>query len=85
MFKKIFVLLILFISINIFSNEIYYNTGELMYSGEIKYGIPNGEGKIYNKKGQLVYEGEFKNGYPEGRGKIYINGILRYEGEIKKG
>ncbi len=55
------------------------------YEGELKDGIPHGEGTAYYESGIKAYEGEFEDGLPHGEGKVYYrSGNLGYVGEIKK-
>ena len=54
------------------------------YEGEIKNGIPNGEGYLTNPDGS-GYVGEFKDGLPNGQGmKNFFDG-QNYVGEFKDG
>jgi hypothetical protein len=58
------------------------------YVGEIKDGIPNGQGRteIVLSSGEWAsYQGSFKNGYPEGNGVMtWGNGTI-YSGKFKAG
>ncbi|MDQ0885722.1 hypothetical protein QFZ81_000810 [Paenibacillus sp. V4I9] len=54
------------------------------YVGEIKDGIPEGQGAGYDPSGEMIYEGSFKNGKYDGIGRFYVKGMLLYEGEFAK-
>ncbi|MDF2650597.1 MAG: hypothetical protein K0Q73_6402 [Paenibacillus sp.] len=54
------------------------------YVGEMKGGIPDGQGAGYNPSGEMIYEGSFKNGKYDGPGRFYVNGMLLYDGEFVK-
>ena len=53
------------------------------YEGEIKNGIPHGQGTYMWSDGS-IYEGEFKEGEKHGQGtQTYPNRSIKYEGEFK--
>ena len=54
------------------------------YEGEVKDGLPNGQGTSYWANGDR-YEGEFKDGKFNGQGTLYFAYGHRYEGEFKDG
>lgn len=66
-------------------DTITYSSG-FKYVGEVKNGLPNGNGKQYDPNGYVSHEGYFLNGKLNGFGKEYNeNGQLAYEGEWKDG
>ena len=62
--------------------KLYNEEGKLIYEGEYKNGIRNGEGTYYYARG-LRYEGEFVNGFREGNGVFYWEDGTRWEGPFK--
>lgn len=67
------------------TDTINYKDG-IKYIGEIKNGLPNGNGKLYYSNGNLSFEGYFIDGLLNGTGKqFYQNGTLSYDGEWKDG
>ena len=54
------------------------------YEGEIKNGVPNGQGKTTYPDGRK-YEGEWKNGEPNGQGTFTKPDGGKYVGEFKDG
>ena len=52
---------------------------KLVYEGEYKGGVRNGQGKMYFNTGEW-YEGEFKNGKREGKGRFYWDKTCYWEG-----
>ncbi|MCY9666317.1 stalk domain-containing protein [Paenibacillus alginolyticus] len=52
------------------------------YVGEIKHGIPDGQGKGYDPRGRLIYQGGFENGKYAGHGKYFVNGKIVYDGDF---
>ena len=62
--------------------KLYNEEGKLIYEGEYKNGIRNGEGIYYYNNG-LKYEGEFVNGLREGNGVFYWEDGTRWEGPFK--
>ncbi len=66
-----------------------YKNGEqnLLYQGNFKDNLYNGEGKLYLDDGSLLYEGEFKDGLFSGNGKLMYDyaQMPKYEGEFKQG
>ncbi len=55
-----------------------------VYTGEVKDGIPNGQGLIRLLDG-LSYSGNFKKGFPDGQGVFKYHDGRRYVGSVKKG
>lgn len=62
--------------------KLYNDEGRLIYEGEYKNGLRNGEGTYYYAQG-LRYEGEFVNGLREGNGVFYWEDGTRWEGPFK--
>ena len=62
--------------------KLYNDEGKLIYEGEYKNGIRNGEGIYYYARG-LRYEGQFINGLREGNGVFYWEDGTRWEGPFK--
>ena len=62
--------------------KLYNEEGKLIFEGEYKNGIRNGEGTYYYNNG-LRYEGEFVNGLREGNGVFYWEDGTRWEGPFK--
>ena len=62
--------------------KLYNDEGRLIYEGEYKNGLRNGEGTYYYASG-LRYEGEFVNGLREGNGVFYWEDGTRWEGPFK--
>jgi hypothetical protein len=62
--------------------KLYNDEGRLIYEGEYKNGIRNGEGTYYYNRG-LKYEGQFLNGLREGQGIFYWEDGTRWEGPFK--
>ena len=54
------------------------------YEGEIREGLPHGEGKFKYKNGDQ-YSGEFKNGLFDGKGDHISKKGEKYSGQFKKG
>lgn len=62
--------------------EVYTENGTLLYSGVMKDGKANGDGRLY-KSGSLVYQGEFADNEYNGVGRLYDEfGVLVYSGEF---
>jgi len=62
--------------------EVYTADGALLYSGVMKDGKADGDGKLY-KSGSLVYQGEFADNEYNGSGRLYDEfGVLVYSGEF---
>ncbi|MDR0834579.1 MAG: protein kinase [Candidatus Symbiothrix sp.] len=61
---------------------------EYVYTGQIKDGVPHGQGKaVFNpgdKDDRIHYEGAFINGYREGKGLLQYNDGMSYEGDFVK-
>ena len=62
--------------------KLYNDEGKLIFEGEYKNGIRNGEGTYYYSGG-LKYEGQFVNGLREGKGTFYWEDDTRWEGTFK--
>ena len=62
--------------------KLYNEEGRLIYEGEYKNGLRNGEGTYYYARG-LKYEGQFVNGFREGHGIFYWDNDTRWEGPFK--
>ena len=62
--------------------KLYNDEGRLIYEGEYKNGLRNGEGTYYYAQG-LRYEGDFVNGLREGNGVFYWEDGTRWEGPFK--
>ena len=62
--------------------KLYNEEGRLIYEGEYKNGLRNGEGTYYYARG-LRYEGQFVNGLREGHGVFYWEDGTRWEGPFK--
>ena len=62
--------------------KLYNEEGRLIYEGEYKNGLRNGEG-IYYYNGGKKYEGFFVNGLREGEGIFYWEDGTRWEGPFK--
>ena len=62
--------------------KLYNEEGRLIYEGEYKNGLRNGEGTYYYARG-LKYEGQFVNGLREGHGVFYWEDGTRWEGPFK--
>ena len=62
--------------------KLYNEEERLIYEGEYRNGLRNGEGKYYYDKG-LKYEGQFVNGLREGHGVFYWEDGTRWEGPFK--
>ena len=61
--------------------QLYYDTGELSYDGDMKHGAPHGEGTSFWRNGNIAYEGSYKDGLMHGDGAFYLKeGTLAYEG-----
>lgn len=61
-------------------------TGATRYKGEMKDGLPHGDGSAYDKQGVLRYVGQCKHSKAHGRGTLYYSGGgPRYMGELKGG
>lgn len=56
--------------------------GSLIYEGEVKGGIANGEGVQYGAEGNLHYKGDFAEGEYSGKGELYEDGELVYKGDF---
>lgn len=66
------------------TKEYLYNT--LMYDGEMRDGIRNGEGISYFSNGQVEYDGHWKKGLFNGKGTLYdATGQEIYSGKWKDG
>ena len=62
--------------------KLYNEEGRLIFEGEYKNGLRNGEGTYYYSGG-LKYEGQFVNGLREGNGTFYWEDGTRWEGPFK--
>ena len=62
--------------------KLFNEEGRLIYEGEYKNGLRNGEGTYYYARG-LRYEGQFVNGLREGEGVFYWEDGTRWEGTFK--
>ena len=59
---------------------------DLLYSGEMRHGRPNGKGRVVSlSQKQLVYDGAVKSGVYDGEGCRYVNGFLYEKGIFKDG
>jgi hypothetical protein len=65
-----------------FINDTGDDMSDFYYVGEIRQGIPDGQGRGYTPDGDLIYEGGFKGGKYDGNGKYYVNGELIYDGDF---
>lgn len=64
----------------------YWDSGELLYDGDIKDGLYEGTGTLYFENGSIKYRGSFSYGELEGEGSLYTEeGILLYEGSFHHG
>lgn len=77
----------------------FHKNGNKKYEGQLKNGIPHGQGIYYYEKGNKYYEGQFENGNSHGHGTYYheykINirthekleeqGYKYYEGDVVNG
>ena len=64
----------------------YSISSELLYSGDMSNGKPNGNGVVfYISTRSVVYCGDFKDGRYHGNGKLYQNGLLYEEGVFENG
>ena len=59
--------------------EVYYENGNLDYSGEYKNGVEHGEWKYYYKHGTIMAEEQYKKGREDGVFKEY-----HPDGQLKK-
>ena len=62
--------------------RLFDNSGKLLYEGNYKNGLRNGEGSFYYSDGSK-YVGEFVNGYREGKGIFYWNDDTNWDGTFK--
>lgn len=63
-----------------------YESGILVYDGEMKNNSYNGKGTSYYSNGQKQYDGEWKNGKYNGTGTLYDeNGTKIYKGKWENG
>ena len=62
--------------------KLYNDEGKLIFEGEYKNGLRNGEGTYYYSGG-LKYEGQFVNGLREGKGTFYWEDDTRWKGTFK--
>lgn len=58
--------------------------GSVIYSGEYKKGLYDGEGQLY-ENGILVYSGAFVEGVQNGSGTEYKDGVMVYKGGFEDG
>ncbi len=68
------------------TRTLYYpdGNGTILYEGELKDGVPHGQGTEYRRDGTIAYEGEWKDGEHHGQGTAYLeDGTIWYEGEWK--
>ena len=66
--------------------DTYYQDRTLRYTGPLKEGVAEGEGRLFWDSGHLAYEGGFQSGWPEGKGVQYdVNGFRIYAGEFRRG
>lgn len=64
--------------------RLYHDNGILAYEGDMKKGLPDGEGIRYYSNGNIMYQGSFKEGDMTGKGILYDEiGHKVYEGEMK--
>ena len=62
--------------------KLYNKEGRLIFKGEYKNGLRNGEGTYYFSR-RLKYEGQFVNCLREGKGTFYWEDGTRWEGPFK--
>lgn len=62
---------------------VVFKNKEVVYYGEYKNGLRNGEGKEY-RAGDLYYSGSWKNDMKDGRGTMYYKGSVQYDGKWKE-
>ena len=64
----------------------YRISPELLYSGDMFNGKPNGSGTVVHiPTRSVVYQGQFVDGRYSGEGKLYQNGVLYEEGVFQNG
>ncbi len=64
--------------------RVYDQAGILVFEGNLKNGVPEGEGVQYDSKGKLIYKGNFNGGKYSGEGELYNDeGIVIYSGAFK--
>ena len=68
-----------------FTNTINGIDESFIYTGEIKNGVPNGQGKgvYYEYTYPATYEGSWKDGLPNGYGEIINSNGVSYKGSWK--
>lgn len=66
---------------------LYWENGNIQYSGDLVSGVPHGFGTWYYPDGKAAYEGEWKNGRIHGNGNIFCckDGSTLYSGEFYEG
>ena len=57
---------------------------DILYVGEIRYGLPHGQGSLTWRSGDK-YIGKFKDGKPHGQGTLIYSWGQKYVGEWKDG
>lgn len=69
-----------------YKNGQYRLSETLLFTGTIKNGVPDGEGRIVDLKTNMcIYEGYIKNKLYNGMGKLYHNNLLFEEGLFENG
>lgn len=64
----------------------YRMSFDLLYNGDLKLGLPNGNGKVISiSTQQVLYEGEVTNGIYNGKGRRFCNNVLYEEGRFSNG
>jgi len=63
--------------------KLYFRVGD-RYEGELKHGVPDGQGKFF-RDGKLEYSGQIKDGKFDGVGTIYMKNGATYIGQVKEG
>jgi antitoxin component YwqK of YwqJK toxin-antitoxin module len=62
-----------------------YMNGKLLYEGDFKDDLMDGQGKKYYPNGKLMYTGDFRIGKMDGAGKLYHNdGSLWYAAHFEQ-
>lgn len=65
-------------------SELYDESGNLVYMGEILDGLPHGWGKAFYESGAMLYDGQWIGGESSGQGKLFFeDGGLWYKGQWK--
>ena len=83
--KKLYLLLVILISYNGYSQEnckVLKIGIDSLYEGSCKKGLADGPGEAWGKH---HYKGDFKKGYPHGNGTIEYNDGSVYKGGWKNG